>query len=358
METQDHPWIPEEIFVKFTKIKSIVKVNYNSRSNFKLAFSNPKLVLSSSELDLELQCELSPRPKWSSHQINGVDADKYIQIMGKDRVAVLGFEGCSEWFHNTQCKFCDSCAGRTGEKTVRPSLNDLNTKYKNDIKSWINDFSLEYFDGIKQVYKLVLNDTNVSPHRHLHIMAGNLPNLDLEWEYMLALSKELGTIEPLEKVDSYLNILPPRQYTFLQQAKDIGLKKMIFNLEVYKEEYFKSICPGKHNHIPYSKFITGMEEAVKLFGHGMVRCSFVLGAQPIEILCKGVQKLAEKGIVSDFTVFTPKKGTPWETRPGPDIMEVANFCSFLKGIYKKNNFSGLYCSLASRSGVMNELLQD
>ncbi len=357
-ETKSMPWIPEEIFIQFSNIKSIVKVNYNKNSNFILSYRNNNLELASSELEIKLICELSPRPTWNHKQVNNFDADQYIQVMGKDRIAVLGFEGCSEWFHNTQCKFCDSCSSRANEKSIRPTLNDLNTKYDNNIPVWLDDFSKQYFEGLKEVYKLVLEDKNITPHHHLHIMSGNLPNLDMEWEYMLDLSRELSKIKPLSEVDSYLNILPPLNTQYLYDAKEIGFQKMIFNLEVYLESYFKSICPGKHAHIPYNIYLQQMEKAVEIFGIGKVRCSFVLGAQPINILCDGIEELASKGIVSDFTVFTPKKGTPWENKIGPDIIEVAKFCSFLKDVYVKYGFSGLYCSLASRSGIMNELLND
>jgi biotin synthase-like enzyme len=188
-------------------------------------------------------------------------------------------------------------------------------------------------------------------------MAGNLPDSDAEWEYMLELSGILNDVKPLNDVDSYLNILPPLDKQYLYKAEALGFRKMIFNLEVFGEKFFRAVCPGKNMHIPYAVFLQRMREAAEIFGAGMVRCGFVLGAQPAEYLKEGVIELAEQGIVSDFTVFTPKKGTPWEHKKRPDIFEVADISSFLREIYEKYNFSPLYCSLSSRSGIMNELMR-
>ena len=101
-----------------------------------------------------------------------------------------------------------------------------------------------------------------------------------------------------------------------------------------------------------------MKESVSIFGKGKVRCNFVLGAQHISKLKKGVQEIAEFGVASDFTIFTPKRGTPWENKPKPTDDEIIDFTSFLYEIYKQYNFEGIYCCESSRSCVLNEMLRD
>ncbi len=174
---------------------------------------------------------------------------------------------------------------------------------------------------------------------------------------MLNIAKALSEIKPLSEIDSYLNIMPPVNKKYIEEAKKLGFNNIMFNLEVFGEQKYKEVCPGKHNLIPHQIFIDRMIEAVNFFQPGNVRCGFVFGAQPVNELEAGVKYLAQKGVVSDYTVFTPKKGTPWQNKFQPDIIDVAKFSIFLVSIYKKYNFTPLYDRLSSRSSIMNECFE-
>ena len=138
----------------------------------------------------------------------------------------------------------------------------------------------------------------------------------------------------------------------------MGFNQVAFNLEVIGEDRFKEVCPGKASVIGYGNFVHALEEAVKVFGFGKVRSNFVLGAQPIEELLSGVKELADKGIVADYSVFSPKRGTPWENKKPPEMQEVVDFSLALANIYQEHGFKGIYCGLSSRSSVLNEILEN
>ena len=348
INNEDVPFIPEEIFITYSNKRSVVKVNYNKDSIFKLIVEDNKLFIDSKELSIKLPCELSKKNN------NG---NKYVQVLGADRVAVLGFEGCSGWYNNTQCKFCDSCASRADDESVIPSLNILTTTFNGDIDKWLRSTEEKYFSQLHAAYKEIIHSNSVKPHFHLHVMSGNMFDTAKEWDYMLRLSEVFNKIEPLDNIDSYLNLLPPPNYDYLTKAKELGFKKLIFNMEVFGDDIYRTVCPEKYKKAPFNYFIDIMKQGVKIFGHGKIRCGFVLGAQPIKDLKEGCKILAEIGVVSDFTVFTPKKGTPWEKKKGPNIEETAEFVIFLASLYKKYNFEPLYCAQSSRSAVMNEMLE-
>jgi len=357
-ETKDYPWIPEEIFLIHSSGRSVVKVNYSENSPFKLMIHKDKTLIVAEELNIEIYCDLPLRRSTHNIQIDGCPADNYVQVIGSDRVAILGYDGCHGWFTGKQCKFCDSCASRSGETFGRPSLNDLRIKYNDNIDLWLADCQERYFEGLKKAYKLVLKE-NISPHFHLHLMAGNLPDLDREWVYMLDLINAINAVKPLNEIsDSYLNILPPWNNDYMKKAYNVGCKKVIFNLEVFTEKRYSQICPDKNDLMPYNDFLQKMKDAVKIFGWGNVRCGFVLGAQPIEELMQGVIYLAEYGIVSDYTIFTPKKGTPWQNRKRPDVLNIAKFTAFLTQIYRGYDFNPLYCRESARNTCINEIMDD
>ena len=201
----------------------------------------------------------------------------------------------------------------------------------------------------------ILSDPDVGPHVHLHVMAGNLLDVNAEWDYVLQLVQAVTRVVRLQEVDSYLNLLPPPDPVWLERAHALGLDKLIFNLEAYGEAAFSEICPGKQKLIPYQRYLRRMDQAVELFGKGKVYSGFVLGVQPVEDLRRGVAALASRGIVPEYSSFTPKPGTPLAQRARPDLMVTARFARYLADLYQEHGFSPMYCRLSARSSIMTEL---
>lgn len=63
----------------------------------------------------------------------------------------------------------------------------------------------------------------------------------------------------------------------------------------------------------------------------------------------------EKGIVFDYSVFQPKKCTPYVNKVSLDFDDVIQFTLELVKIYRYN-FKPIFCSLSSRSSIVNELM--
>jgi len=101
-----------------------------------------------------------------------------------------------------------------------------------------------------------------------------------------------------------------------------------------------------------------LETAVPIFGEGNVRSNFVLGAQPTPELVEGIQILADKGIVADYSVFVPKRGTGWENKARPEMEDVVDFTIKLAKVYQQHNFKSIYCGLSSRSNIVAEVLEE
>ena len=357
-ETRDLPWIPEEFYITVQGRESVVKTNHNPKSPFSLEIRNDQPVIHCPILNLQIPCRLPARPDIHAHPIDDYPADNFVQLIGADRLAVLGFEGCSGWHEKNSCLFCDSCVSRPGELRGRPNLNALYNDHGRRIEEWLQASEAEFFPRLRKSFQLALDHKLCQPHRHLMVLSGNLPDMAAAWRYILRLSRVLADIEPLANFDSCLNMLPPPNAEFLEQAREIGYRNLLFNLEVFGETDYRRVCPGKSGLVPYSQFIHALQRAAKLFGAGHSRCGFVLGAQPLETLKPGVEQLSDQGIACDFTIFTPKAGTPWAEESRPDMVEVARFSRFLADTCKRHGFQPLYCSLSSRSSVCNECFED
>ncbi len=358
-ETGTIPYIPEELFIELSAKPSVVKVNFVPSSPFKLILDHGHTTLVCEPLDLRLPVRLPPRAASSSLRYHDKPGDDFVQVIGADRIAILAYEGCAGWFHGTQCRFCDSCAARPTERSARPSLNDLHTHYSNNLERWTEYEFKPYIEAVAYIYEKILKSSPPpQPHQHLHVMAGNLDDVNAEWRLIFNLSEALAAVEALDHCDSYLNLIPPPDSILIDRAKELGFRKLQFNMEVYGERSYAVVCSDKHAKIAFPVFMDRLKHSVAIFGKGNVRCGFVFGAQPIEELCGGVQQLADLGVVTDYTVFTPKRGTPWEKKKRPPLHEVAAFSAFLYTIYMKYGYKPQYCALSSRSCIMNELMEE
>ncbi len=359
-EEGELPWVPTEVQVAFGSHDSVVKVNLRQDSPFELKLEGGALHLVAEGHGVDLPAKLVRSPAATLKEVNGFPAEHWVQVLGKDRIGIMVYMGCANWFDGDQCKFCDSITIRPGERRALPILNRLRRHFSlpdgsHDHAAWWEQEGPRLLDGVTTALGPILADPDVGPHVHLHVMAGNLLDVNAEWDLVLELCQAMSEVVRLQDVDSYLNLLPPPDPAKLEQAHELGFNKLIFNLEVYGEQAFKEICPGKHRLVPYERYLRRMDRAVELFGRGRVYSGMVLGVQPIEDLRRGVADLARRGIVPDYSSFTPKRGTPLENLPRPDLLQAARFARYLADLYLEHNYTPMYCRLSARSSIMTEL---
>ncbi len=182
-------------------------------------------------------------------------------------------------------------------------------------------------------------------------MAGNLSDEKSVWDFTYDIMHTLNQAIPLSRFDTYLNICPHDNMEQLHAAKETGVKWVQYNMEVAGEKDYTKICPGK---TPYHVLLNKYREAVDVFGFGKVRSNFVLGLQPVYVLIDGVRELSELGVVPDYSIFQPKRGTKAEFMPIPSLNEIFAFNEALMAIYRKHNFDPIYCNMSSRSSIINE----
>ena len=65
----------------------------------------------------------------------------------------------------------------------------------------------------------------------------------------------------------------------VQRYKDAGADHIHFNMEVWDKKLFPWINPGKSERVGWDNWVRWMEDAVEVFGNGMVQPSFVSGVE-------------------------------------------------------------------------------
>ena len=345
--------IPSEILLDDTKNESIVKCRYNPNSSIELKWKDDKLEIYQNNHKLELKVNLIKEYDVIQQKIDDdFFVGDYVDVVGIDRISLLLFEGCYNWICGKQCKFCDLHPKRVSEKVCRPTLNNL---YKYDsIDKWWNSQKDLFFKNTNLALDKLLKNTNLK-HKHLFIMAGNLSDCEIVWKYLLEFVENLTKQFDLQVFDMIINVCPHNSIKKLKKLKKFGIKQVQYNLEIANKDLFTFTCPGKIN---YEEFVSKLYEAVNIFGKGNVRSNFVLGLQDYNELIDECEKFAERGIVADYSVFQPKKNTPYSNLKAPEMKDVINFTKRLVKIYLKYNQHPIFCTLSSRSSIVNEVYYD
>jgi len=359
----DNSLIPSEIHLIDGKNVSLVKFNYNSNSQYKLIIDGRDFFVIDKKIKKPVNIKITPVKKnpYTSLKLDGKPIERWVQVLGEDRVGIYVYEGCWHWNIGKQCKFCDSNPQRNWEDMPVPSVNSLKN-FKFDVDLWWDSQKEKYIKSVSYCFKKFLETSEPKPHLHLALMAGNLPNLQSIWRASIDVATELNKIYKLSDCDSYINVLaPPKENReqYLECAHNkLGFRQIQINLEVFGEKTFENVCPGKASLAGYYNSVDALIVAAKIFGNGRARSNFVLGAQPIKKLLVGVKNFAEMGIASDYSIFVPKKFTPWENKRRPKINDIVDFTLELSKIYKEYGFTPIYCERSSRSSIINEVFRE
>lgn len=357
--SEDKTIIPSEVLIDDGMNKSIVKLRYSNKSPLMLKINengNINLevegVKSSLDISLVKTADILNEKIPSYIVNNNSTIGDYIDIVGIDRVSILFFEGCYNWLVGKPCKFCDLHPKEEDSK-YKPSLNSLKN-FKFDVEEWWESKKNEYLKGLEYSLRYLIEKTELE-HLHIFFMAGNLPTNKEVWNIAEETIEYLAKTINLSKYDNYINIAPHDDIKRVAKMKQLGIKQVQYNLEVVNKQNFEQTCPGK---MEYDEFIRKMEEAVNIMGKGGVRSNFVLGLDDMSETLEFAKKIADKGIVFDYSVFQPKKCTPYENKKAPDFDSVIEFTRKLSKIYKEKGLNPIFCSLSSRSSIVNELFRE
>ncbi len=152
---------------------------------------------------------------------------------------------------------------------------------------------------------------------HLTITGGFVPERR-ELEYYVDAAEAIRETLGRDEFNGTACIGAPADLSVIEKYKEAGFSSVAFNTEVWGEDYFDIVCPGKTSECGgFKHWIKAIEYAVEVFGRGNVRSIFVAGLQPKEVLLEGIEFLAEKGVVTIPSIWVPNVGSALEGHRTP-----------------------------------------
>lgn len=356
--TQHKGVMIDELLLSFDGRTSIVKTYITCQSPIRLMAARGRLSLAVKDSGQQLPVEVSlvELDEFSRPDPSFPEKNLFLNRIGLDRIGLLPFDGCELWLQRKQCAFCGSVPKPISHEGL-PSVIEVSSRYAGDYRHWWEAHRSRVLTNVRRSFGVACQHPPF-PHFHFMFMAENIADYDYLYEIAAEISAELNQVLSLNKIDAYFNAMPPLNAAGLELVKRLGYQTFMTNLEFIRHEDFRAFCPGKEEAYPhgYSHMIGLLEAAVGIFGRGNVRTNFVLTGEQIPHLREGLPELAEKGIVSDVTVFFPRKASKWKDKKSPSIDEVLSFSSFLASLYQEHGFHPYCCSLSSRSSILNEIV--
>lgn len=132
----------------------------------------------------------------------------------------------------------------------------------------------------------------------------------------------------------------PSHLSVIEKYREAGYEHIATNLEIWDENIFKTICPGKEQLCGGRKnWIEALKEEVSVFGKGNVRSIFVSGIEPKESILEGIEYLASIGVIAVPSIWKPCIGSALEGHRSPETEWHQDVIKRTYNIYKKYGFT-------------------
>lgn len=150
---------------------------------------------------------------------------------------------------------------------------------------------------------------------HLYLVGGSMEDWALEGERYIEVAQRVQALNrsrlPLACGSGAL----PEE-SLLRLHGDGLVDAVCFNLEIWSEELFAQICPGKNRCVGYPRWIASLERAVDLWGAGRVYTAMVAGIelephygfspdQAADLALEGAEDLLSRGIIPIYSLYFP-----------------------------------------------------
>jgi hypothetical protein len=209
------------------------------------------------------------------------------------------------------------------------------------------------FDEIREVMQEVVKE----PGRYVSVVltGGSILSgeelLEDELNGYIGALKAVGSVFSTKKFPSQVNSTAFNERQLRRLYEETGLTSYTTDLEVFDEEKFKWICPGKAAYIPFNEWKQRLYTAVDIFGKGQVNTGIVSGvelAQPYGFKTEAealeqdfavAEELASHGVGLKHDVWNVVPGSIFHNQSTPTLDYYAHLTKGFYEIMKKYNIS-------------------
>jgi hypothetical protein len=170
-------------------------------------------------------------------------------------------------------------------------------------------------ERMREALEAVINQTEI---RHIYLVGGSLTDGRQEGERFLQLARFVKQANTRGVPVALGSGAIPDDLIEQFHAEDL-VQHVCFNLEMWSEELFAKVCPGKNRYVGYRRWIEALETAVRYWGSGNVYSAMVAGIeldpeheleweQAARTAIEGAEDLCSRGIIPIYSLVWPTGG--------------------------------------------------
>ncbi len=191
----------------------------------------------------------------------------------------------------------------------------------------------------KQIAETVAAAYKYDGSRHIQITGGFIPERR-EVEYYLDVAEAIQEHIGERNFDGNACVGAPQDISIIEKYKEAGYRTIAINIELWDNNFFKTICPGKEQECGgWEHWVKALEYSASVFGCGNAGTNFVAGIEPKEKTLEGIEYLASKGVVATAGAFNPNAGSKLEGHRSPGEEWNIDLAQKAYRIYKNAGFT-------------------
>lgn len=260
------------------------------------------------EDDQERGITFEPQRSWMSQQTSDGLAMPHAGVSTHGDMLIINVAPGCEYFlkkHDGQSMRCTFCSyGAPDERTA----------HLGQVAGQI-EIPQQTLKRMQEVMAAVMAETEI---RHIYLVGGSLADPAEEGRRFLQLARAVRDSNP-DNVPVCLGSGALPTSIIDEFHREQLVDAVCFNLEVWSEELFSRVCPGKNFYVGYADWIAALEHAVALWGRGRVYSAMVAGVelepeydmnwqQAAALAVEGAGDLCARGIIPVYSLYWPAGG--------------------------------------------------
>lgn len=295
-------------------------IYFNPKSNFKITQEGDKFFLvKGNGSDFSAEIEIEHKPDFYNKQTSdGKDMSRIVQSVSRGRLFIAYSNECSLKDKGQDCLFCN--INDTSRRFCK--VDNIEWKTPNQIGESVAEAYREGFIGF-------------------NLTGGFIPERrEVDYYIDVIDSVKEHSDVPEDQIHGFACIGATSDLSIIEKYREAGYQHIGTNMEIWDENLFKYICPGKELQCGGRKnWINALKHEVSVFGKGKVRSNFVGGLEHKESPLEGIETLAGLGVIAVATIWNPRIGSALEGHRSPDSEWHQEVQYRIYQILKKNGYT-------------------
>jgi hypothetical protein len=236
-------------------------------------------------------------------------------LYGGSAIAYFTPRGCVYFSDGSECRFC-SLQGTASSTAGIPARLTAG--------------------AIAQNLRAIL-EYDAARLNQVMIVGGTSRDLDHEFlDYVAiahAVADTLAHVGLTDQVSIHLATMPPSDQALISELRGIANLHVMFNLEVWDEQRFADIAPGKAKYYGRSRLLSALDRLVATIGEHHAHSLLIGGLEPASVTYSGGRELAKRGISVINNIFHSDRYSNIGLAIRPTTEELWKLASLVQDLY-------------------------